>query len=115
MTTAPLVSVEEYLHTSFEHDAEYAEGRIVPRAMPRKDHSKLQGQLIGFFLSRTSATGLGVWPAEQQIRTSFEPARYRIPDVCLTVGEPDEQVFTSPPFLCVEILSPDDSPRTTSP
>src|ERR1700722_12639787 len=29
MATTHSVSVEEYLHTSFEHDAEYVEGRIV--------------------------------------------------------------------------------------
>jgi Uma2 family endonuclease len=35
--------------------------------------------------------------------------RYRVPDVCVYLGhEPDEQVFTGPPFLCVEILSPED-------
>jgi Uma2 family endonuclease len=37
------------------------------------------------------------------------PRRYRVPDVCVVVGpEPDEQVFTQPPFLCIEILSPED-------
>jgi Uma2 family endonuclease len=30
----------------------------------------------------------------------------------VTLGEPDQQVFTEPPFLCVEILSPEDrAPR----
>jgi Uma2 family endonuclease len=32
-----------------------------------------------------------------------------VPDLCVTAGpKPDEQVFTKPPFLCVEILSPED-------
>jgi len=31
-----------------------------------------------------------------------------VPDICVTLGEPDEQVFAGPPFLCVEILSPED-------
>ena len=35
--------------------------------------------------------------------------RYRVPDICVFVGpEPDEQIFTQPPFLCIEILSPED-------
>jgi Uma2 family endonuclease len=36
------------------------------------------------------------------------PTRYRIPDVCATLGDPGEEVFTKPPFLCIEILSPED-------
>ena len=34
--------------------------------------------------------------------------RYRVPDICVTLGEPEEQVFAGPPFLCIEILSPED-------
>jgi len=34
--------------------------------------------------------------------------RYRVPDVCAYLKEPDEEVFTAPPVLCVELLSPDD-------
>jgi len=35
-------------------------------------------------------------------------SRYRLPDVCVTLGLPDEQIYTTPPFLCIEILSPED-------
>ena len=32
--------------------------------------------------------------------------RYRVPDVCVVPWpEPDEQVFTQPPFICIEVLS----------
>ena len=32
-----------------------------------------------------------------------------MPDICVVAGlEPDEQILTSPPFLCIEILSPED-------
>ena len=37
-------------------------------------------------------------------RIQITPTRYRVPDICVTIGEPDEQVLTKPPFLCVEIL-----------
>jgi hypothetical protein len=46
MATTHLVSVDEYLHTSFEHDAEYVEGRIVYRSWPQKPHSKMQAFLL---------------------------------------------------------------------
>jgi Uma2 family endonuclease len=30
-----------------------------------------------------------------------------VPDICVHEKEPDESVFTQPPLLCVEILSPE--------
>ena len=107
MTTAQLVSVEEYLHTSFEYDAEYVEGKIVPRSLPQRPHSKLQTWFARTLFDVAHPFGYEVW-VEQRIRTQQEPRRYRIPDVCVTRGDPFEDVFTSPPFLCIEILSPDD-------
>jgi len=108
MATTELVSVEEYLHSSFEYDAEYVEGRIVPRSMPQKPHSKMQCYLLRVLCPAGDPLGYEVWP-EQRIRTQRAPARYRVPDLCVTQGEPAEDVFTDPPFLCVEILSPDDT------
>ena len=108
MATTHLVSVEEYLHSTFEPDAEYVEGRIVQRSVPQKPHGKMQTYLIGTLFVRTRRKGhYEVWDA-QRIRTKSNPARYRIPDICVTVGEPDEDVFTEAPFLCIEINSPDD-------
>jgi Uma2 family endonuclease len=107
MATTNLVNVEEYLHSTFEPDAEYVEGRIVYRAMPQKTHSKMQTFLVRTLYEVGHARGYNVF-VEQRVRTQANPARYRVPDVCLTFGEPNEEIFTTPPFLCVEILSPDD-------
>ncbi len=108
MATTELVSVEEYLHSSFEYDAEYVEGRIVQRSMPKKPHSKMQVRLVRRLGPVADLLGYEVF-TEQRIRTQRAPARYRVPDLCVTQGEPAEDVFTDPPFLCVEILSPDDT------
>lgn len=108
METTQLVSVEEYLHSSFEYDAEYVEGRIVHRPMPKKPHSKVQSYLDRTLYAIAHVSGFRIWP-EQRIRTKVRPARYRVPDLCVTLGEPSEDVFTEPPFLCIEILSPEDS------
>jgi Uma2 family endonuclease len=108
MTTAQPVSVEEYLHTSFEYDAEYVEGKIVYRSLPKKPHSRMQGKLHLALHEEGRSRGYEVW-LELRIRTRRDPARFRVPDLCMTPGEPDEDILTSPPFLCVEILSPEDS------
>ena len=108
MPTAQLISAEEYLHTSFEHDAEYVEGRIAPRPVPTKPHSKMQRFLLLRLSAAGGALGLEIWP-EQRVRTKADPAHYRVPDLCVTAGEPNEDVFTTPPLLCIEILSPGDS------
>jgi Uma2 family endonuclease len=34
--------------------------------------------------------------------------RYRVPDICVILGEPDRQIIRKPPFSCIEILSVDD-------
>jgi Uma2 family endonuclease len=41
-------------------------------------------------------------------RIRVKPDRVRIPDICLFLAEPREQVPTTPPFICIEILSPQD-------
>jgi len=50
-----LISVEEYLNTSFPNsDCEYVDGVIVERNLGEKDHSSLQGKFIVFFCTRKS-------------------------------------------------------------
>lgn len=41
--------------------------------------------------------------------TAIDSRRFRVPDVCVYSGPgPSDAVFRQPPFLCVEILSPED-------
>jgi Uma2 family endonuclease len=100
---AQLVSVEEYLHASFEYDAEYVEGRIVYRSLPQLSHSEMQGNLYSALREEGRSHGYKVW-LSLRIRTKIDPVRFRVPDLCMTHGEPDEDIPTSPPFLCVEIF-----------
>lgn len=107
MGSATLVSAEEYLTTSYHPDCDFADGTLFTRNVGQKDHSKLQGEVFAWFRERHRALRLAAFP-EQRIQVG--PRRYRVPDICVVeLPEPDEQVFTRPPILCVEILSPDDS------
>src|SRR5215472_18223250 len=106
MPTKALVSLEEYLHTSYRPDCDYVDGRVVERNFGELDHSDLQTEIATFFRNRRKR-----WPVhafvEQRVQVS--PTRFRIPDVCVTVGaKPTEPIFRTPPFLCIEVLSRDD-------
>ena len=108
MQAAPaLIPVEEYLRTSFpDGDREYVDGAIVERNLGEKDHSRAQRELILFFGALRATIGTIAFP-EQRIQV--QPTRFRIPDVCVYIGgEPEEQVFRTPPFLAIEIVSKDD-------
>lgn len=110
MAVAELISAEQYLHMSFEHDAEFVEGRIVERPMPTWEHSAVQGFLIETLRAIGRRLGFFAMP-EQRVKT--RPDRLRVPDVCVVVERPEgsfgRRFVTKPPHLCVEILSPEDT------
>jgi Uma2 family endonuclease len=109
MLTSALISVEEYLNTSYRPDCDYVDGRVVERNLGELDHSDLQGEIVHYFRLRGRQWGIHAFP-EQRVQVS--PTRFRIPDVCVTVGaKPTEQIFRTPPFLAIEILSKKDRKR----
>ena len=103
MQAATPISVSEYLSTSYRPDCDYVDGVIVERNVGEKDHSKLQTRLSVYLSSQR----IHVFIAQ---RVQVKATRFRVPDVCVVLGqEPDEQIFTAPPFICIEILSKDDT------
>jgi Uma2 family endonuclease len=114
MAIAELVSAEQYLHTSFEHDAEFVEGRIVERPLPTWEHSDIQGHLIEVL--RPMGRKMGFYTVPEQ-RVRIRPNLVRIPDVCVVTEKPivptGGRIVTKPPYLCVEIHSPDDTTSET--
>ncbi|MEO8097200.1 MAG: Uma2 family endonuclease [Acidobacteriota bacterium] len=105
METRTPISVQEYLSTAYSPDCDYVDGEVRERNLGEFDHSRLQKKLILYFGNREKQWGIEVVP-EQRVQVSA--TRFRIPDVCVVLGEPDEQIFRKPPFLCIEILSPED-------
>jgi hypothetical protein len=45
MATKAQITAEQYLHMTFEHDAEFVHGEIVERALPDLLHSRTQTQV----------------------------------------------------------------------
>jgi Uma2 family endonuclease len=107
MATGTLVSVEEYLSTSYRPDREYIDGVVLERNLGEYDHSSLQGALIGYFYVRRNEWRVRALPEQ---RVQVKPTRFRVPDVCVVLEPgPFEQIFRTPPFICIEVLSKDDT------
>jgi Uma2 family endonuclease len=99
--TATLLSASEYLKTEFRPDADFVDGLIEERNVGEKSHGKMQVRLV--LLLRE----MGLF-ATLETRLKVSATRYRVPDVCAYHEEPDEEVFTDPPYICIEVLSPED-------
>src|SRR4051812_41167633 len=106
MASRTLISVEEYLRASFRPDCDYVDGQLEERNVGELDHSWLQTMLAGYWLARRKQWGIQVLV---EMRVQVRPDRFRVPDICVIAGEkPTEQILTQAPFLCVDILSPED-------
>ncbi|MGH9786288.1 MAG: Uma2 family endonuclease [Terriglobia bacterium] len=106
MQSGTLISVREYLITSYRPDRDYLEGVVLERNVGEHDHSRTQYLLSVYFGSREKQWRIRGY-TEQRVQVKRE--RFRIPDVCfVTADTPVEPIFTRPPLLCVEILSKDD-------
>ena len=67
-------------------------------------HATIQTLIAGWFLSHYRQ----FWSVVE-CRVRITRSRYRIPDVCLGINTPPESgPILDPPFLVVEVLSPDD-------
>jgi Uma2 family endonuclease len=105
MATRALIPVEVYLTSVYRPDCDYVDGEVLERNLGERDHSYIQVALSSYFFTRRKALGIEVYPEQ---RVQVKPQRYRVPDICVVLGGTKEKIFTSPPFLCVEILSPED-------
>src|SRR5258706_3968035 len=105
MPAGTLISVEEYLATVYRPDCDYIDGHIEERNLGEWDHSNLQMIVSAYLFARRKQWGINV-VVEQRVQVSA--TRFRIPDICVVVGDPGEQILRKPPFICIEILSSED-------
>jgi Uma2 family endonuclease len=101
-----LISVEEYLNTSYRPDVEYVDGEIQERNLGEFDHADLQLALGSLLRVRQQEWAIRV---VVEIRVQVAQTRFRVPDVCvLAAGFEREQIIRRAPLLCIEVLSPED-------
>ncbi len=103
-----LISIDEYLASSYEPDLEFVDGVLEEKNMGDWDHSFLQAMISHWFLQHRDEWKINVLT---EYRTRTSTTRVRLPDICVVrQGEPVERVRVTAPLLCVEILSPEDRP-----
>lgn len=108
----PLVSVDEYLNTSYERDMEYVDGVLVEKGTPTIAHNFL-GQLLLFWFAQFEQQLR--FTAMYDVRTQIvERARYRLPDIMLCpLPLPRGRMVDVVPWVVIEIVSPDDTINST--
>ena len=105
-SAAARISAQDYLKTHYElQDPEYVDGELIERSLPNLEHSTVLKKLLRILDSREISPPLVAY-ADLTVR--IDPARYRIPDVVAYAEKPTESHPSQPPFIVVEILSPDD-------
>ena len=102
MATGSWVSLHEYLSTSYRPDCDYVDGVVLERNVGENSHSRPMGET--WFYYRLRRPQWGLWPFVS-LRVQVSATRVRVPDVCVVLGDPSEQVLQTPPFICIEILS----------
>jgi Uma2 family endonuclease len=101
-----MVSVEEYLHTSYRPDCDYVDGEVQERLWGEFDHSRAMTEILCYLITRYPGLRRRVLPS---LRVRVSATRVRVPDICVLAEDaPEEQVVMFPPVLCIEILSPED-------
>lgn len=100
-----MISLEEYLATDYEPDCDFVDGALEERNLGEWDHSRLQLKIGAYFLAHYEAKGMRVVP---ELRIRVAANRVRVPDLCVFLTDPKQRVPSTPPFLCIEILSPED-------
>jgi Uma2 family endonuclease len=106
MATGSLVSINEYLSTTYRPDCDYVDGVVEERNLGEYDHARLQMAVSAYYYLRRKEWGISVVP-EQRVQVS--PTRFRVPDVCVIADEgPPDQIFRTAPLICIEILSRED-------
>jgi Uma2 family endonuclease len=105
VATQTLISIEEYLRTAYEPDAEYVDGLIVERSMPETPHSAVQVRLVQLFTPLSRDRNLHLMT---ELRMRISPSCIRIPDFAVFEEKPAELVPSQPPMIVVEIVSRED-------
>ena len=75
-----MITVQEYLTTSYEADREYVDGEILERHSGEQSHSRAHGAISSLLVLREGEFGVRAF---MSVRVQVSPTRFRVPDVCV--------------------------------
>ena len=100
------LTMDEYLRSSYRPDCDFVDDHLEERNLGEFEHSTIQIALGAWFFSHRGEWNIRV---TSEYRTRVSKSRVRIPDVSVFLNDGlKEKVRTTPPLLCIEILSPED-------
>src|SRR5579863_1321642 len=103
MATGALVSVEEYLASTWHPDRDYVDGELIERNIGELSHGRLQTLIAAWLCGRETRWRI---KAVTEVRLQINSSRFRIPDIMVLSGDaPHEEIVGTLPLLCIEILS----------
>lgn len=104
MATGALVSVEEYLSTSYKPNCDYIDGVLRQKPMPTRKHSTIEGRL-----SYLITAGFPDFDPEPELTVRVRADKYLVPDLAIQRRDRIQDPYpTEPVHVCVEIMSPED-------
>jgi Uma2 family endonuclease len=106
MATTASISIEQYLRTIYEPEAELVGGEVMEKNMGEYLHNLAQRAVLIWFFRHEQE-----WQIRsiQEQKTRFHWGDVRIPDISVWPRSvPPEPVFTVPQWIAIEILSPED-------
>ncbi len=109
MGATTLISLDEYLNTSYNPDRDFLDGVLVERNVGTQLHGLLQSTLVIYFGQFRASHRIKVF-TETRLRVDAAKGRHRIPDVMLvSLPYQKAKVIVDVPVVVVEIKSPDDT------
>ncbi|ADV80852.1 Uma2 family endonuclease [Terriglobus saanensis] len=110
MATATHIPVSEYLATSYRPDRDYIDGEVRERNLGEQPHALIQIAFATILRNHRKEWNIRVL-VEQRVQVSKD--RFRIPDVCvLPATASAEGIVREAPMICIEVLSPRDTPTS---
>ena len=81
MGVGTLISLDEYLSTSYRPDCDFIEGEVVERNVGKRRHGYAQSEIASWFRQRRDKLML---QPQTELRMQVSPSRVRVPDVVVS-------------------------------
>jgi Uma2 family endonuclease len=100
------MTVEQYLHTSFEVEPDYLDGELVERHLGSLPHARAKGRMLELLCDLKGFS----WHAYLSLTMIMSPTRCRVADLAAFAEEPSpgKQYPEEPGELAIEVVEQED-------